>query len=164
MKELRIGFESALAFWRAVRRAGAEPEAMDQGERVFGARDRGIAERVGSARALCGLEGSLDVVVPSASDRINSEHVRNRVWRGPVSERTLVRLGNGVEVFRPAAMLVQLGSVLDEIDLAEVAYELAGTYVVSLLQFSGLIHTTFPVKRGDSAEELLWESFWNYRG
>ena len=109
MKELRIGFESALAFWRAVRRAGAEPEAMDQGERVFGARDRGIAERVVSARALCGLEGSLDIVVPSASDRINSEHVRNRVWRGPVSERTLVRLGNGVEVFRPAAMLVQLG-------------------------------------------------------
>ena len=131
MKELRIGFESALAFWRAVRRAGAEPEAMDQGERVFGARDRGIAERVGSARALCGLEGSLDIVVPSASDRINSEHVRNRVWRGPVSERTLVRLGNGVEVFRPAAMLVQLGTVLDEIDLAEVAYELAGTYVVN---------------------------------
>lgn len=131
MKELRIGFESALAFWRAARRAGAEPEAMDQGERVFGARDRGIAERVGSARALCGVEGSLDVAVPSASDRINSEHVRNRVWRGPVSERTLVRLGNGVEVFRPAAMLVQLGTVLDEIDLAEVAYELAGTYVVN---------------------------------
>ena len=32
MKELRIGFESALAFWRAVRRAGAEPEAMKFGE------------------------------------------------------------------------------------------------------------------------------------
>lgn len=130
MKRLRVGFWSAMEFWRMVRRAGAEPEAMSQEERVFGARDRGISERVRAALALCGAEGPLEVVVPSAPERIHSSLVRNRVWGGPTPERSLVRLGGGVDVFRAPAMFTQLATLLDEVGLAEVAYELTGTYVV----------------------------------
>lgn len=132
MKPLRVGFESALSFWRAARLAVQAPWADESVGRVYGARELTLGEQVGRARGLCHADGPLDVVVSDEASRLGRRgDVRSRVWVGPLLERHLLSVGDGTFVCRPAAMFAQLATSMDEISLAEVAYELAGSYALA---------------------------------
>lgn len=132
MKSLRIGFESALSFWRTVRLADhpiwtGEPEG-----RVYGTRELALGEQVERARDLCAADGPLDVVVPDVSSRLGRRgDVRSRVWAGPLLERHLLLVGDGISVCRPVVVFVQLATLMDDISLAEVGYELVGNYALA---------------------------------
>ena len=132
MKSLRIGFESALSFWRTVRLADhpiwtGEPEG-----RVYGTRELALGEQVERARDLCAADGPLDVVVPDVSSRLGRRgDVRSRVWAGPLLERHLLLVGDGISICRPVVVFVQLATLMDDISLAEVGYELVGNYALA---------------------------------
>lgn len=129
-RDLIVGFDSALSYWRAARVAasglGGEPEG-----RVFGARPLSTSERARYALNACLANGPLDVVVSSASERHHCASVRDHVWSGPLRPNMTISLGSGVRVCRIPAMMVQLGRELDEVELARIAHEVSGTYVVT---------------------------------
>ena len=130
VREIRVGFESALDFWRAARIAAPGRIVEVPEGKIYGARELSLSEQVTLACNLCNTEPPLDVVVPRADARINSERVNSHVWSGPLSEKHLVPLGDGVLVCRPVPMFLQLATIMDEIDLARVGYELCGTYAL----------------------------------
>ena len=130
MRELRVGFESALDFWRSARVAAPGRVSEDPEGKVYGARELSLSEQVSLACNLCNTEPPLDVVVPDAAMRINSERVSSHVWSGPILEKHLVLLSGSVRVCRPPALFVQLAAVMGEVDLARVGYELCGTYTL----------------------------------
>lgn len=130
MRVLRVGFESALDFWRAARLAAPSGAELEPEGRVSGARPLALSEQVDRALALCETDAPLDVVASDVSGRANCPSLRNRVWAGPVSERHLVWLADDVRVYRPAVVFTQMATVLDEVGLAELGYELAGTYAL----------------------------------
>lgn len=132
MKVLRIGFESALSFWRAVRVAAQPPRADEPEGRVYGTRELALGEQVARALDLCSVDGPLDVVVPDASSRLGRRgDVRSRVWAGPLLERHLFSVGDGISICRPEVTFVQLATIMGEVALAEVGYELAGSYALA---------------------------------
>lgn len=130
MRELRVGFESALDFWRAARVAAPGRTVEEPGGKVYGARELSLSGQVSLACSLCCTTEPLDVVVGEAGDRINSERVTNHVWSAPLADKHLVSLGDGVRVSRPAALFTQLALIMDEVDLARVGYELCGSYAI----------------------------------
>lgn len=79
MRELRVGFESALDFWRAARVAAPGRAIEDPEGKVYGARELSLSDQVSLACNLCNTELPLDVVVPDAAMRINSERVSSHV-------------------------------------------------------------------------------------
>ena len=126
-RELIIGYGSALDFWRAARIAGAGPATEPEGV-VFGAcRDEGLQARAKRAADLCGSGLPLDTVVGARGERRNCDAMNDRVWSGPLAGQ-LTRLDNEAWVCSFAATFVQLGSLLDEVELAALAYEMCGTY------------------------------------
>ena len=144
MRELRVGFESALDFWRAVRLAVPTREANPDG-RIYGARALSVSEQASVACNLCHTDPPLDVVVPRAGERLGNELLSSHLWSGPMSEAHLVSLGDGIRVSRPEVVFVQLSLGLDEIDLAEIAYELAGTYVLTPDNQNGFVSDVRPL-------------------
>lgn len=53
------------------------------------------------------------------------------MWRGPLTREHLVDLGQGVSVCVMPAVFSQLAYSFDEISLAEIAYEMTGTYGIA---------------------------------
>lgn len=126
-RELIIGYGSALDFWRSARIAGAGPVADPEGT-VYGARrDEGLAARATKAARLCGSGLPLDTVVSDRDARRHCEALRDRVWSGPLSGQ-LTRLDNDAWVCAFPAVFVQLAGLLDEVELAALAYEMCGNY------------------------------------
>ena len=124
-----IGYESALEFWRSVRAAGGDASGMDEAVgRTYGRLPLGPRELASRAAALCGLEEPIDIVVPTGAERVHSPHFTSRVCSAPLSRRQCFLVDNEILVSPPAAVLVQLGGRWDVIELARIAYELAGTY------------------------------------
>ena len=144
MRELRVGFESALDFWRAARLASPTRE-VDPAGKVYGAREMSVSEQARLACNLCHTSAPLDVVVAGSDVRLNSECVVNHVWSGPLSEKHLVSLGDDIRVFRPEAVFVQLAMGMDEIDLARVGYELCGTYALDADSGRGFVDGVSPL-------------------
>ena len=122
-----VGYASALDFWRSARIAGAGPAGEPEGI-VYGAcRDESLLARAKRAADLCGSGLPLDTVVRARGERRNCDALNDRVWSGPLSGQ-LTWLDNEAWVCSFPATFVQLASLLDEAELAALAYEACGTY------------------------------------
>lgn len=129
-RELVVGFVSALDFWRSARIAGAGPAREPEGT-VYGAcRDDGLLRRAARAVDLCASGLPLDTVVSSRGLRRHCDALNEHVWSGPLSGQ-LTWVDNDVWVSSFAATFVQLASLLNEAELAALAYEMCGTYGLS---------------------------------
>lgn len=128
MRELIVGFQTALDFWRSARIAEGGIAWLESEGRIFGARDLTLREQAERISALCHTEGPIDVVAARAAARYARGPVESHVWRGPLGEGWLFRLGDGIAVCRMPVVLAQLGAELSEIDLMRIAYEMTGTY------------------------------------
>ena len=74
------------------------------------------------------MHGPLDVLVASASLRTQLDGMRAHVWSVPLPGSSLVRVGDGMYVCTPEFCFVQLAQTHTRFELAERAFELAGTY------------------------------------
>lgn len=70
----------------------------------------------------------VDAVVGSVADRRRCQAIRDRVFAGPLTQSHLHVVDQYVSVCQPGPMLVQLAMDMDEVDLAQIACELCGTY------------------------------------
>lgn len=125
---LVIGYETALDFWRASRVASEGQHVLDDAGKVFGTRTLELHERAALAANLCNSSVPVDAVVGSVAERRRSPAIRDRVFTGPLMQSHLHAVDQYVSVCQPGPMLVQLAMELDELDLAQVACELCGTY------------------------------------
>ena len=128
---LIVGYESALGFWRATRAAAPVQHVLEPSGRTYGALRPPLSERARRVLALCGGEAPLDVVVSRKEERHNCDLIADHVWRGPLTREHLVDLGQGVSVCVMPAVFSQLAYSFDEISLAEIAYEMTGTYGIA---------------------------------
>lgn len=128
MRELIVGYRTALDFWRSARLAEGGAESLGSEGKIYGARDLTLREQVGRLGGMCHTSGLADIVVQGASRRYSRGLVRSHVWRGPLGERQLFRLGDGISVCRMPVVFAQLGDELSEIELMRIAYEVTGTY------------------------------------
>ena len=125
--EMLVGFESALAFWRAVR-AGD----LDLSEtHIYGRAAWGSHEILDRTLRACHIDAPLDVVSSAAGERHRRKLLRDHVWRGPGAPAAQIDRVNGVEVCSMAPTFVQLASTsVDDLDLIAVAYEITGSYAL----------------------------------
>lgn len=121
--ELVVGMQSALGYWRLVRRSRSEQGWV----RTFGARRLMLAERVSLAAAVCGVD-EVEAIVTKAGQRQSAAGLRVHVWDG---DAMATPIGRDVLVSGPAQAIVQLGVSADEIEIAQAAYELCGTYALA---------------------------------
>ncbi|WP_455139428.1 hypothetical protein [Thermophilibacter sp.] len=151
-RDLVIGYESALAFWRRAR-VGATPEPAgdDAGGRVYGTRRLTLSERARRGIEVCSCDGPLDVVRAGSGPRHNNKLIADHIWRGPIADQHLVSVGDGLWVCRAPLALAQLGASTDVVELAELAYELVGSYAVVPGSASGTVGDLEPLT---SLEEL----------
>lgn len=126
-RRIIVGYASGLDFWRSARIAGASPVIEPEGI-VYGARrDETLLSRATRVVELCGSGLPLDAVVSDRNQRRHCEALNDRVWSGPLSGQ-LTCLDSDTWVCSIAATFVQLAGLLDEIELAALAYEVCGTY------------------------------------
>ncbi|MGI6231215.1 MAG: hypothetical protein ACOYJL_10015 [Tractidigestivibacter sp.] len=129
-RELLVGFESALSFWRTVRAAGLGDNgtALATDGHVFGSQQLPVPERVGFALRCCNADRPLHIVVPSIGKRTSLVSAQEHVWSGVTKRGDLLGMGQGVSFYEMPATFVQLGMVMTDIELAQVANEMMGTY------------------------------------
>ena len=144
-RRLIVGYQSAVAYWRATRVASPDRDESEFGNKVIGALPLSSAEQIERAMNLCCAEEPLDVVCPTRLDRRNSKRVVNHSWKGPLTRDRTLALGNGIEVCRMPAVFSQLATDLDEISLAQIAGEMAGNYVVDLGEEEGMVGDLAPL-------------------
>lgn len=128
MRELIIGYQTALDFWRSARVAEGGVGALESEGKVYGARPLSLREQAKIAEQACASKMPIDVVTSSASKRYAADCVQSHVWGGPLVERWLFAIGNGLLVCRMPVVFSQLATSLDEIELARIAHEMTGTY------------------------------------
>ena len=131
MRELTVGFGSALDFWRAARVAATGRVVENPEGKIYGARELSLSEQVSHACNLCNTEPPLDVIVPDAAHRHAHEALVDHVWHGPLEGEHAFGLGDGIEICRIPVVLVQLALSYDEIELAELGLKMSGTYGLS---------------------------------
>ena len=145
MRELRVGFGSALEFWRKARAASPVRPCPEPDGRTYGQRTLTLSEQVRVALAACAVDGPLEVVCDDAAHRHTHELLADHVWTGPLGADHLLSLGSGVFVCRMPVVLVQLAQSLDEIELAEIALEMTGTYGVAPWTDEGMLGDLLPL-------------------
>lgn len=131
---LVIGFESALSFWRSARVAqlvNRDAAAQEEPGVVFGAGNLTLTERARRALEICCCDGPLDVVIGERDARHNCPLIRDHRWAGPAVGEGLFRVDERMYIYRMPAVLVQLASIWDDVELAMVAMEMPGTYGLS---------------------------------
>lgn len=129
-----IGFESALSFWRSSRVAQLAVgggEEFEEPRKVFGAGNKTLTERARTALRVCHCEGPLDVVLTQGDARHSNPLIRDHWWTGPSIEGGLFKLDEQTFVCRMPAVLVQLASIWDDIEVSMVAMEMLGAYGLS---------------------------------
>ncbi len=129
-QELLVGYGTALDYWRTARVAaglGVEP-LVDDGGKVFGARQMRLGELAQLALVLCNSEAPLDVAVSSSSGRHCCELIDSHVWKGPLPADQRHGLGSGIEVCRIPIVFSQLAITTEPIELCRIGYEITGTY------------------------------------
>ncbi|MDM8271595.1 hypothetical protein [Thermophilibacter provencensis] len=127
-RRLVVGFESALEFWRSARQGSLAAADDDFAGAVIGRRPETVGQTARRAAALCGLDTPIRVVVPSAAKRYHCGQVKSGVFGGPLGDKYLYGVDSDVFVCRMPAVLVQLATQLDEIELAQLACEMMGSY------------------------------------
>lgn len=131
---LIIGFESALSFWRSSRVAqlvAGTDMTLEESGAVFGTGNKTLTERAHAALNACCCKGPLDVLLTQGGARHNCPLIRNHRWTGPSADGGLFKIDEQTYVCRMPAVLVQLASVWDDIEVATIAMEVLGTYGLS---------------------------------
>lgn len=141
---LVIGYESALEFWRRARAAASRDLSCEVG-RVFGRGHETTGELAARALAVTGLEGPLDVVVGGGGGRHHCDLLRDHMSAAPLPDDQLLSVDRDIAVCRMPVVLVQLARGADVVDLAEVAYEVAGTYVLTPWADDGFARAARPL-------------------
>lgn len=126
-RNLRIGYGTALRYWR-VARAG-KTGGIDAPAH-FGSRELSVRETVARAAGLCLVDGPLDVCAGRDATRPKARGLHPRVWSKDASPSQIACIDRGLEVCRPPLALLQVATLLDEVDLALLMYELTGTYLI----------------------------------
>lgn len=127
-RDLVIGYESALAFWRRARVGATSADGREPIGLTFGQGRSSSRELVARACALCGIEPPLDAVVSEPGCRRRGDGLRERMNAAPIPDDQVFRIDRDIAVCRMPVALVQLARDYDEVDLARVAYEMMGTY------------------------------------
>lgn len=144
-RRLIVGYQSAVDYWRATRVASLDKDEPEFDGKIIGAQPLASSEQVLRAISLCCTQEPLDVVCQVRSDRRNSRLVVNRVWKGPLASGRTLALGNGIEVCKMPVVFSQMGTVLDEISLAQLANEMMGSYVIDLNKEEGVVDELMPL-------------------
>ena len=126
--KLIVGYESALEFWRATRAASPAQGGIDPEGHVCGAVRLSVQAQANLALELCAASAPLHAVVQSKNVHHRCGGVVDHVWSGPLTSEHLVPLEQGIEVCKMPVVFVQLATMLSEVELAEIAYEMTGTY------------------------------------
>lgn len=129
--KLTVGYESALEFWRATRIASPAQGELDPEGRVYGAVRLSVQAQASLALELCAASAPLHAVVKSKNVHHRCRDVVDHVWSGPLTSEHLVPLERGIEICKMPVVFVQLATMLNEVELAEIAYEMTGTYGLS---------------------------------
>lgn len=143
--KLVVGYESALEFWRATRAASAAQGELDPEGRVYGAVRLSVQAQANLALELCAASAPLHAVVQSKNVHHRCKDVVDHVWSGPLTSEHLVPLERGIEVCKMPVVFVQLATMLSEVELAEIAYEMTGTYGFSSDNGSGFCSGLAPL-------------------
>ena len=125
--KLIVGYESALEFWRATRAASPAQGGIDPEGHVYGAVRLSVQAQANLALELCAASAPLHAVVQSKNVHHRCGGVVDHVWSGPLTSEHLVPLEQGIEVCKMPVVFVQLATMLSEVELAEIAYEMTGT-------------------------------------
>lgn len=154
---LVIGFESALSFWRSARVAqlvNRDAAVQEEPGVVFGAGNLTLTERARRALEICCCDGPLDVVIGERDARHNCPLIRDHRWVGPAVGEGLFRVDERTYVYRMPAVLVQLASVWDDVELAMVAMEMLGTYGLSDQLEKGVGCRSCPIDHARGTDEV----------
>ncbi|OUO32780.1 hypothetical protein [Olsenella sp. An290] len=144
-ERLIIGFDSALEFWRRARAAAPSAPDLEPAGHVFGAQRLSVPERAARVCEGYGLEAPLTLVAAGRDRRYACRGVSFLTWSGPLPDALLFGLGDDVFVCRMPLALSQLSRSYDEIGLAEVAYEMAGTYGLAPWAHNDLVKDVRPL-------------------
>ena len=144
-ERLIIGFDSALEFWRRARAAAPSAPDLEPAGHVFGAQRLSVPERAARVCEGYGLEAPLTLVAVGRGRRYACRGVSFLTWSGPLPDALLFGLGDDVFVCRMPLALSQLSRSYDEIGLAEVAYEMAGTYGLAPWAHDDLVKDVRPL-------------------
>lgn len=162
---LIIGFESAFDLWRlwradrVDRATGARlvsrsccPES-DLRQIEDSLRSPMASESIRALRAT-GLPRPLTVVAPSARERFVCSVANSRVWSHAIPDGNLTQVAPGILVCSPYVALLQMSSSLDYAHLAQLAYELCGTYVLAPVNEHGATKAICNLEQRFDAEGL----------
>jgi hypothetical protein len=127
-EELKVGYESALGFWRGVRAASEGNSILEAEGHVYGSAPLRADNLARRALVLCGGEPPLSVAITPGQSRHHNVLIQDRVWKGRLGSEQVFDFGDGVLVCRMPAVLAQMGATLDEVELAQIAHEMSGTY------------------------------------
>ena len=144
-QRLVVGYGSALSFWRAVRAVAGSRQVDDPDGGVFGRGARGATDLARRALALLELDPPLETVATTAERRLHTTLTRSRTCGAPLTDEHLFYVERGIAVCRMPAVLLQLALECDEIDLARIAYEMAGTYGLADREGSGFVGDVLPL-------------------
>ena len=125
-----VSHDSALEFWRLARSAGTGggTEDLEPSGRVFGASSLSATDLAARALSVCGLSAPLHVLSVGGAGRIGSPIAKSHRCKVAPAPASLFLVERGIRVCRMPLAMVQLASSRDEIELAQIAYEMTGTY------------------------------------
>lgn len=126
--QLIVGYDTALEFWRETRATSSELQELEGEGRTYGRLPQTTTSIARRIIELLGVEAPIDVVAPSSSARVKSPLVSPHSFAAPMTPRHLFRIDEDVAICRMPVVLVQLAHKTSLIDLARIAYEMAGTY------------------------------------
>ncbi len=128
---IALSGHSALAALRATRAAGIDLATLPRME--LPSPDPSPAQRW-TRRALCDRawsfahRGTLEVVVPSARERIRTKDVSCHVCSAGLPEQSYLDIGNGLAIPCPELLFIEMGQHLSPIAHQLLGMELCGTY------------------------------------
>lgn len=127
-KRLFIGYESALYFWLRGSKglwSSSPCRAASLSQCAYNASD------VGSFRIPREAFGPtpLHIMVDACDKRRAASDCIFHVWSAPIAQKSFVDIGHGVFVASPTFCFIQVANRLSLFNLAELGYELCGTYL-----------------------------------
>lgn len=144
-ERLIIGFGSALEFWRRARAAAPSAPDLEPAGHVFGAQRLSVPDRAARVCEGYGLEAPLTLVAAGRERRYACRGVSYLTWSGPLPDALLFGLGDDVYVCRMPLALSQLSRSYDVVGLAEVGYEMTGTYGLAPWAYDDLVKDVQPL-------------------
>lgn len=124
---LYIGYGSALAYWRVVR---AHNDPMLPESIPYGTGYQATRTQMRRALEIIKTPPPLHTFSATKAARTQSSLGSAHFWPAPTPANLLVRIAPHTFVATPELAFIQAASTCDLIDLALIAYELCGTYII----------------------------------